>query len=153
VVEKKDQVFVISQIGPPNTKVRERANVIADLIVEPVAKQLDLRCLRSDRDPTPGPVTPQILRSILASRVVVADLTGRNPNVYYELCFAQSFGVPVVMLVNYTSSLPFDVKDKRMIPIGDDEGLIYICVKGNVPRTDFARRSKSYSRRGSSRVR
>lgn len=122
--EKKNQVFVISQIDAPNSNIRVRANVIADLIVAPVAEEFNLSCLRSDRDPTPGPVTPQILRSILASRVVVADLTGKNPNIYYELCFAQSFGIPVILLVDSTSSLPFDVKDERMIPIGDEKGTI-----------------------------
>lgn len=136
MVEKEDQVFVVSQLGAPSTKVRDRANVIADLIVEPVAREVGLRCLRSDRDPTPGPITPQILRSILASRVVVADLTGKNPNVYYELCFAQSFGVPVVMLINDTSSLPFDVKDERMIPIGDEEGIIDMR-HGEVAKTEL----------------
>ena len=123
-MEKKDEVFVISQIGDEGTPIRKRADVIADLIVKPVASESNLTILRSDRDYTPGPITPQLLKSILTARVVVADLTGRNPNVYYELAFAQSFGVPVVMLVDKTSSLPFDVKDERMITIGDSEGTV-----------------------------
>lgn len=123
-MEKKDELFVVSQIGDEGTLIRKRADVIADLIVEPVALDFGLKTERSDRDPTPGPITPQILKSILSSRAVVVDLTGRNPNVYYELCFAHSFGVPVVMLVDKTSSLPFDIKDERVISIGDNEGTI-----------------------------
>lgn len=123
-MEKKDEVFVISQIGDEGSPIRKRADVIADLIVKPVASEFNQTILRSDRDYTPGPITPQLLKSILTARIVVADLTGKNPNVYYELAFAQSFGVPVVMLVDKTSSLPFDVKDERMITIGDSEGTV-----------------------------
>lgn len=57
---------------------------------------------------------------MLASRVIVADLTGRNPNVFYELCFAHSFGLPVVILVDFAENLPFDVKNERVIPLGDE---------------------------------
>lgn len=120
IVEKQDQVFVISPIDDENTPVRHRADVIADYIVAPVAKEFNLQVERSDRDPTPGPITSRLLRSLLASRVVVADLTGKNPNVFYELCFAHSFGIPVVMLVDSADNLPFDVKNERVIPLGDE---------------------------------
>jgi hypothetical protein len=118
--EKEDQVFVISQIGPANSEVRSRADVIADYIVAPVAEKFNLRVERSDRDPTPGPITSRLLRSILDSRVVVADLTGQNANVFYELSFAHSFGLPVVILIDKEESLPFDVKNERVIALGDN---------------------------------
>lgn len=118
--EKSSRVFLISQISDKGTEVRKRADNINNHIVTPVAKDYNLEVLRSDRDPTPGPVTSQILRSILSSRVIVADLTGRNPNVYYELGFAHSFGLPVIILVDKVSSLSFDVKNERVIEIEDD---------------------------------
>jgi hypothetical protein len=117
---KKDQVFLISQIDREGSDIRKRANVIHDHIVDPIAKEFGLKTLRSDRDATPGPITSQILTSILESRVVVADLTGRNANVYYELAFVHSFGIPVVILVNDADTLTFDVKNERVIEIGDD---------------------------------
>lgn len=123
MVEKVEQAFVISQIGGEGTPTRQRADVIADYIIAPIAKEFELSVERSDRDPTPGPITSALLRSLLASRVVVADLTGENPNVYYELCFAHSFGLPVVILVDKAENLPFDIKNERVIPLGD-EGLI-----------------------------
>lgn len=51
--EKEDQVIVISQVGVERTDVRKLAEVIADYIVAPVAKEFKLRMQRSDRDPTP----------------------------------------------------------------------------------------------------
>ena len=120
LVDKQDQVFVISPIGDEGTPIRNRADVIADYIVTPIAKEFDLKVDRSDRDPTPGPITSSILRSLLDSRVVLADLTGRNPNVYYELCFAHSFGLPVVSLIDKAENLPFDLKNERVISLGDE---------------------------------
>ena len=123
-MENKNHVFIISQIGDQGTEARKWADIVADSIVEPVVNELGLQILRSDRDPTPGPITPQILNSILSARAVIADLTGRNPNVYYELCFAHSFEKPVVLLVDDPSSLPFDVKSERVITLANNEGTI-----------------------------
>lgn len=120
MVEKRDEVFVISQVGSEGMPERQRADVIADYIVSPVAKEFGLEVERSDRDPTPGPITSKLLRSLLAARVVVADLTGQNPNVYYELSFAHSFGLPVVILVDKAENLPFDVKNERVIALNDE---------------------------------
>jgi hypothetical protein len=69
-------------------------------------------------------VTSQILRSILEANVVIADLTGKNPNVFYEVAFAQSFGKPIVMLVDDPDTLPFDTRNERTIPLGGHEGPI-----------------------------
>lgn len=69
-------------------------------------------------DPTPGQITTQIVRGIVDSNVVIADLTGANPNVYFELGVAQSFGRPLVLLVKDARHLPFDVKNERTIEIG-----------------------------------
>ena len=42
-------------------------------------------------------------------------LTYENPNVYYELAVAQSACRPVVIMIEKGSSLPFDVKDFRVL--------------------------------------
>jgi hypothetical protein len=54
------------------------------------------------------------------SGTVVADLTGGNPNVYYEPCFSHSFGLPVVILIDQADNLPFDIKNERVIALGDE---------------------------------
>lgn len=126
--EAKGEVFVIQPIGQEDTPVRKRADTITNYIISPVAKDMGLKTPvgRADRDPTPGPITSKLLRSILDARIVVADLTGWNPNVFYELCFAHSFGKPVVILVDKAEHLPFDTKNERAITLGNghDEGVI-----------------------------
>ena len=112
-------VYVICSIGAEGDPIRKRADELCDYVVAPVAAASELSVARSDRDPTPGQITTQILQGILDATVVVADLTGRNPNVFYELAFAQSFGKPTILLVDKAETLPFDARNERVIEIGD----------------------------------
>ncbi len=118
-----DNAFVICQVGLKDSDVRARADEIFDYLVKPEVEHAGLAPTRSDRDPTPGQVTAQIIRAIVAAKVVVADLTGRNPNVYYELGVAHSFGKPVVIIVDEAKSLSFDTSNERVIEIGTNERL------------------------------
>lgn len=113
-------VFFITRVGEKGTQERSRADDVHDYIVVPIAKGLDLTVVRSDRESKPGQITAQIIRNITRCAVVVADLTGRNPNVYYELGVAHSFRKPVVILADKADSLSFDAQNERVIQIGDD---------------------------------
>jgi hypothetical protein len=114
------RAFVISQIGEPESPVRRRADEVFDYIVKPAVAKCGLTAHRSDHDRTPGQVTSGLIRSILESHVVIADMTGRNPNVYYELGVVHSFQRPVVLLVDHAASLSFDTQHERVIEIRDD---------------------------------
>lgn len=118
-----DSAFVICQLGSEDSDTRRRADEIFDYVVKPVTEQVQLRAHRSDQDPTPGQLTVQIVRALTSARVVIADLTGRNPNVYYELGVAHAFGIPVVILVDAAESLSFDTSTERVIEIGRGERL------------------------------
>jgi diguanylate cyclase (GGDEF)-like protein len=110
--------FVISQIGEEASIERAWADDVTDLVIDPAAQSLGLRILRPDRDQTPGLISPQMVRGILEAEVVIVDLTGHSPNVYYELGIADSFEKPVISLIDDRSKLPFDAKDLRTISLG-----------------------------------
>ena len=116
----RDKAFVVSQIGDENSDIRIRADEVLDFVIAPVAADFDLDVIRSDLDATPGHVTSRLIKSILDSRVIIADLSGRNANVYYELGVVHSFRLPVVILVDHVASLSFDTQHERVIEIGDD---------------------------------
>jgi hypothetical protein len=100
------KAFVISQIGDEHSEIRARADEVLEFIIGPVAAEYNLEVVRSDLDPTPGQVTSRLIKSILESRVIIAELTGRNPNVYYELGVVHSFRLPVVILVDRVDRYP-----------------------------------------------
>ena len=66
-----------------------------------------------------------ILRSIETSDIIIADLTGENANVFYELGYAHHVQMEKVILISQEPKNPFDVGLKRTIFYAPDtEGLI-----------------------------
>ena len=57
-----------------------------------------------------------MMEAINESDLIVALLTGHNPNVFYELAVAHCWEKPVVCLLKAGEPVPFDVKDTRIIP-------------------------------------
>ncbi len=51
---------------------------------------------------------------------MIADLSSRNPNVFYELGVAHSFQRPVVLLIDDATKMPFDVHHERVIELGSE---------------------------------
>lgn len=62
-----------------------------------------------------GKIIDQIWSGIRGARVLVAELTGRNPNVLYELGIAHALHKPVVLVSSNEEDVPFDVRHVRVI--------------------------------------
>lgn len=114
-----DRAFVIQQIGAKDSPERKRADEIYTYIIMPAVKAAGLEPYRADLDLTPGAITPKMLAELLSARLVIADLTGRNPNVFYELGIAHSYARPLISIADSSKALPFDAKDERVIELGD----------------------------------
>ena len=107
--------FVISPIGAPDSEVREHADDVFDYIVKPAMAEVGMDVYRADHDQKVGRITDQMFESILNDDLCIAILSFENPNVYYELAVAQSAARPVIILNQKGHSLPFDIKDLRVI--------------------------------------
>jgi hypothetical protein len=114
-----ERAFVIQQIGAEGSPERRRADEIYKYIVVPAAEAVGLEPYRADLDLSPGAITPKMLSELLSARIVIADLTGRNPNVFYELGITHSFARPLISIADSVRSLPFDAKDERVIELGE----------------------------------
>jgi hypothetical protein len=114
--ESEDNLcFFITRIGEEHSPEREQADGVMDAIVKPAAKELGMECVRADQLPDPGQITTQIIDRIVEAKMVVADLTGGNPNVYYELAVRNSFRLPTALLAQEGERLPFDTSVMRTI--------------------------------------
>ncbi len=76
---------------------------------------MNLRVYRADDIAASGQITAQIAEAIRTAYVVVADITGLNANVMWELGFAHALGRPVVTINQDISSSPFDVRNWRQV--------------------------------------
>jgi hypothetical protein len=65
-------------------------------------------------------VLQDIWRAIYASRVIIADVTEQNANVYYELGIAHTLGKPTILLTQSIDAVPFDLRHQRLISYSDD---------------------------------
>jgi hypothetical protein len=78
-----------------------------------------LRCLRGDETNVPFNILSHIVRSMLESRLIIANISSRNPNVMYELGIAHSIGKPVVVISRTLGDIPFDVSTTRIVTYQD----------------------------------
>lgn len=107
--------FVISPISEEGSEIRRNADTVLKQLVEPAAKNQGLRAVRADGIRGVGQITTQMLRHIQDSDIVVADVTGLNANVFYELAFRHSLGKPAIVLSPKGQRLPFDIADTRAV--------------------------------------
>jgi hypothetical protein len=88
---------------------------IYDSHLKKVAKKLKLSIRRGDDIFSAHPVMEDIWADIHASRLMIADCTGRNANVFYEIGIAHTVGKPVILITQSKDDIPFDVKHVRFI--------------------------------------
>ncbi len=110
-----DECFFIAPIGEDGSPLRSRSDGIQALVVEEAAASHGLRTQRADKFGEPGEITSQIVRHCLGARMCVADLSFGNPNVYYELSVRHGAALPIVLIAENGTELPFDVGKSRVI--------------------------------------
>ena len=89
-----------------------------------VTEAVGLRCRRAD-DIWENPAVMQDVVSLIdRSRVVIADCTGRNPNVFYEIGIAHTLGREVILITQNEADIPFDLRHLRYVKyLNNGEGL------------------------------
>jgi len=111
--------FDIGPYGAADSRTRKWSNFLFEKIIEPVLKDC-YTVQRTIDDPEPGKISSRIERDLNHARVVVADLTDANPNVYFELGFRHALNRPLVHLARAGTVLPFDIRDFEVIWIHAD---------------------------------
>jgi hypothetical protein len=99
-----------------------RLNEIYKDIVKPTIESKGLDCFRANDYETNEVVMKDVWLGICQARVVIAEMSGLNANVMYELGMSHTFGTPTVMVGQPTENgkLPFDISHIRAIIYNDD---------------------------------
>ena len=116
-MSKEKICFVIAPIGSEASEIRKRSDQVFKHVIEPIAAQHGYKAIMAHQMSQPGSITTQIVEQILNAALVVADLTGHNANVLYELAIRHVVRKPVVQLIQKEEGLPFDVAAQRTIQI------------------------------------
>jgi hypothetical protein len=91
---------------------------IYSLGIKDTASRLGLRAERVDEQIFSEKILERIYRQIEAADIVVADMSGQNPNVFYEVGYAHAKRKMCILLTSDAKDIPFDLKDFRHIVYG-----------------------------------
>src|SRR5436309_886241 len=88
-------------------------------VIRPEVEEYGDECQRADDVRTPGYIIAEMLTAIRTADYLIADLTSRNQNVYYELGFAHALQKPAILLTQDLADVTFDLRYQRVIEYSD----------------------------------
>ena len=119
--EPKITCFVIGPIGDRDAsldscerKIYEESIEVWEAVIKPSCERFGIQPLRSDLIARTGEIPEQIFKHLRDDHLVIADLTGANPNVMYELGLRHTTG-KLTIQIGERGRLPFDVNTIRTI--------------------------------------
>lgn len=113
-IEKKAKCFIITPIGDDSDPIRRHIEGVIDAAITPsLSDKYDI--VVAHKISEPGSITKQVISEIYNSKLVIANLTNRNPNVMYELALRQAIGKPAIMIAEKGTPLPADIITQRTI--------------------------------------
>lgn len=115
VMRKAPIAFVAMQFGEPY-------DTIYRTVIQPKAQKLGFDVVRIDELNRPGIIFQDIQRNIEDAKVVIAEITAPNQNVYYEIGYAHALNKPTILLAQRGRRLPFDIRSYRVIFYDDSIG-------------------------------
>jgi hypothetical protein len=84
-------------------------------VIREICEEFDVLPSRADEMVGPGVIMEDIVREIEMSRLIVADITPANLNVYYEVGYARALRKPIILLAQKGTKLPFDLAGFRVL--------------------------------------
>lgn len=94
----------------------ESLNIVYEDFVKPtLVDRCHLRAERGDDVFGSNVIMDDITNSIRKARLIIGDLTGRNPNVFYEVGIAHALNKQVLLMTQSIDDVPFDLRHRRAL--------------------------------------
>lgn len=108
VDEVKPIVFVVMQFS-------DQFNDLFENVISPICQEYGYHVVRADNIYKNGLIIEDITKSIIESKLIIADITPQNPNVYYEVGYSHALNKNTILLAEEGVILPFDIAPYRVI--------------------------------------
>jgi hypothetical protein len=110
---ERDLCFVLMEFKPPYTD-------IFDHLIKPTVELEGFRCIKSNDIFSMTSVIEDIWANINKATLVIAEISGNNPNVMYELGICHTVGKNVMMITQNPDKIPFNFRHMRCYPYSND---------------------------------
>jgi len=116
--EETKRCFLIAPIGEEGSDTRRRSDQMLRYIIDPILQELGYSAAtRPDHLGKPGLIGPAVIDRVMDDPLVIADLSDRDPIVYYLLAIRHMARKPIVKMIDATQPSPFDVAQSRTIRV------------------------------------
>jgi DNA-binding CsgD family transcriptional regulator len=95
--------------GTKDSAEREIADKLYK-VVSYFAKLRGVITIHCDRVAAPGKINDRLMKHIIEDKLVIADLSGNPPHVFYGLALRHSTGKPAIHIIEPRQKIPFDFK-------------------------------------------
>lgn len=106
--------FVIMPFGNNNSD-SIYLNWIKTAVEEIEHVEFKINCHRADKSLRPGEIITHVIENLVESELVIADLTGKNANVFYELGVRHTLSTNTILIAQDINDIPFDLRGHRII--------------------------------------
>jgi hypothetical protein len=117
--------FVIMPFGNTHTNAEHASRLesiyskwikpAVESIIVPGEQNQTISCHRGDKTFRPGEIITHVIENLISSEIVIADLSGRNANVFYELGVRHAVGNNCILISDNIEDVPFDLRPLRTI--------------------------------------
>ncbi|EFK06479.1 response regulator receiver domain protein [delta proteobacterium NaphS2] len=107
---KEKLCFVIMPFSTTKSCTQDEWTEVFEKLIQPAIENsgFGFRCIRSN--PIQGSIIEDILDQLNRADLVLADLTDRNPNVFYELGVRHTLRDSTILIAQRTDDIPFDLR-------------------------------------------
>ena len=121
IMSHPKQAFVLLPSGNHGEYARgkDEADFVYEGIICPALNKAfdgNIEILREIDNRSPGAITREIVRHIAEADICIVDITGQNPNVFFELGIRYSLRKSTtILLKQHATEIPFDVANFRCV--------------------------------------